>query len=237
MQQNQPESDSGESQNESKKKKSTLITKLRKWWIESRKESVLADGSSSQVERFIDAAKRWGLERTITPADYAYCLTGEYEGFIRRPVILKKDRRKQKRVPDRINASNLVIKARARFTERMRKDILDVILSGRPGTVALELLEDLAYWEFKLSAAGHLSLTRHLIFHYNQHVQGLSGRARRREDRSKAEKFVPTNPDLPTLESWVRMYCDRPLLGWLYTIHPSLAKERLENFQHGKRAS
>ena len=225
----EPGSDAALQKAAPQQKKRTFLTNLKRWWIVYRKTSVLSYGSSRHVERFLDTAKRWKMERLIPSVDLADCLVGEYDGFIDQPVVSKKGRRARQRAPDRICASNLVIKVKARFIRDMCSDVADIVLSGQPGSVALELLEDMAAWGYEPSVTGLSGLIRHLTFHYNQHLQGKTGRVKRREDRSRAEKFVPSTPDMPTLASWVRMNCDKPLLLWLYAARDQLARDRLES--------
>ena len=224
----EPGSDAAESKAAPQQKKRTFLTKLKRWWITSRKTAVLSNGSSRHVESFIDTAKRWRMELLITPVDLADCLIGEYDGFIQRPVVTKKDRRARKHVVDRISASNLVIKVKARFTDKVRSAVADIVLSGQPGSVAIELLEDMAAWGYEPSEAGLRGLIRHLTFHYSQNLQEKTNRIKRREDRSKAEKSIPTDPDTPTLQSWVRSHCNKPLLLWLYAANNLLEQARGE---------
>lgn len=224
----EPGSDAADQKAAPQQKKRSFLTNLKRWWVSSRKTHVLSYGSSRHVESFIDTAKRWRMELLITPADLADCLIGEYEAFIERPVITKKDRQARKRVADRISASNLVIKVKARFNEKVRSAVADIVLSGQPGSIAIELLEDMAAWGYEPSEAGLRGLIRHLTFHYSQNIQARTNRIKRREDRSKAEKSVPTNPDMPTLQSWVRTHCNKPLLLWLYAANNLLAEARGE---------
>lgn len=200
---------------------------LKRKWIRWRAPRILKKGGMRDIEEFVDTAKRWAADKDIDSKDVAACLVDCYKPFMDHRLLPPGKRRK---MPDRVSVSNLVIKFEARLSRQAIDGILNYILRYQPSEVALELLEDLAGRGVKLGAKHHSLLIRHLTFFWNLDQRPHYRMLARRKDRHAMARELTTMevPVAETLAAWVRTRSNKPLLGWLYIVHPELARRKLE---------